>query len=111
MHGSKYTVEFSRNRVQLNVSSGSRDTTRPILSSVRPARFNACQASNIWESSHSVDTNTVQFAQLFIESHEPHGDWFAFRSCQRVVSEKGVKKLIFAGRKLFEPREMSATHS
>ena len=53
------------------------------------------------ESIDNVNTNTVQLAQLSIVSHEPHGNRLAFRPRQGVVSEKGVKKLILAGRKLF----------
>ena len=41
-------------------------------------------ASNIRERSYNVETNTVQFTKLFIVSHEPHGEWFAFRSCPRL---------------------------
>ena len=47
-----------------------------------------------------IDPNIFILPREKIVSHKPHDDWFAFRSCQRVVTEKGVEKLIFAGRKL-----------
>ena len=91
------------------VSSGSRDTTRSILSSVRPARFNACQPAT---SQRAVTMSTatrfnLPSCSLNRTSHMAIGSHF--RPGQRVVSEKGVKKLILGGRKLFSPRETSAT--
>ena len=93
-----------------NVSSGSRDTTRSILSSVRPARFNASQpATSGREVTMSIPTR-FNFPSSSL-NRTPHGDLFAFRSCQRVVSAKGMKKLIFAGRKLFhQGRHLQHTH-
>ena len=101
VHGSKHTIKFSRNRFQWERFI--RKLGHHALNSVfrETSQVQCLPASNIWEGSNSVDTNKVQFAQLFFVSHEPHGDWFAFRSCHRVVSEKGVEKLILAGRKFF----------
>ena len=101
VHGSKHTIEFNRNRIQWDrVIRKPRHNTFNSVSR-ETSQIQRLPTSNIWESSNNVETNTIQFTKLFIVSHEPHGDWFAFRSCQRVITEKGVEKFIFAGRKLF----------
>ena len=101
MHGSTHTVKFRRDLVQRKgvIGEPGHHTFDPFLR--KASQIECLPASNIWESSNNVDANTVQLAQLFIESHEPHGNWLAFRPGQRVVSEKGVKKLMLAGKKLF----------
>ena len=101
MHGSKHTIEFNRNRIQWErvIRKPGHDTFNSLFRET--SQIQRLPASNIWERSNNVDTNTVQFAKQFIVSHEPHGDWFEFRSCQRVVTVKGVEKFMFAGRKLF----------
>ena len=74
VHVSKHTVEFNRNRFQWE-----RAIRKPGHRTLNSVSWD--QPGYIWESSNNVDINTIQFAQLSIESHEPHGDWFAFRSC------------------------------
>ena len=90
-----------------NVTSGSWDTTRSILSSVRSAGF---PVSNIWERTHNIETKTVQFTKLFFVSREPNGAWLALSSCQRVVTEK-CRGETHCGQEASSTWETIATHS
>ena len=85
----KRTTKFRRNLVQWE--GVIRKPGHHTLNSVFrwTSQVQCLPASNVWESSDNVNTITVQFAQLFFVSHQPHGDRLAFRPRQRVVSEKG----------------------
>ena len=93
MHGSKHTIEFNRNRIQWErvIRKPGHNTFNSVFRET--SQVQCLPASNIWERRNNVEANPIQFTKLFIVSHEPHGDWFAFRSCQRFITEKGVEKL------------------
>ena len=83
------------------VSSGSRDTTRSILSSVGPARFNACQPAT---SGRAVTMSTpsrcnLPSCSLYRTSHMAIGSPFV------LAKESSRKKAHSCGQEAFSPRE------
>ena len=84
-----------------NVSSGSRGhhTFNSVFRETSQV-FNACQPATSGREVNTVNTNTMQFAKLFIVSHELHCDWFRLSFLARESStekKRGEAKFLRAG--------------
>ena len=112
VHGSEHTVECSRNRVQWErvIRKPGHHTFNSVFRET--SQVQCLPASNIWERSDNVQ---YQHGSICPAVH-----WIA-RATWRLVrlsflpesrlGKKGVKKLIFAGRKLFhQGRHLQHTH-
>ena len=111
MHGSKHTIEFNRNRIQWErvIRKPGHNTFNSVFRET--SQFNACQPATSGREVTMSRPTRFNSPSCSLLSHEPHGDWFAFRSCQGVVTEKSVEKFIFAGRKLFhQGRQLQHIH-